>query len=152
MTNNDRIAGRVTHYAQQGCTIGYIPRVTLSLSNLSFFIPGRAEQLCASDHTNCHTFGSREASLRLMTLTILPVEPRASLSGTRRTACTRSVGQHCISGMVVYPGVYRVVYTGRHIPGTYREVYPREAYTPFTPWVYHLREDIHPVHTLGIQP
>jgi len=82
---------------------------------------GERRAFCAEFPTNCHTFGSRRTSLRLITVINLGVEPRASSSRhcqTRRTALpvqTVQVGwwytQGCTGGMVVYPGVYSLVHT-----------------------------------------
>jgi len=43
-----------------------------------FFLPGEQGGLCAEWSSISHTFGSWKASLRLISLTIPRVEPRAS--------------------------------------------------------------------------
>jgi len=50
-----------------------------------FFSSGRAEGFCAEVLLIHHTLGSREASMRFMTITILRVEPRAPLLESENT-------------------------------------------------------------------
>jgi len=47
-----------------------------------FFLRGEAEQSCAHGHTNINTFRAREASLRLVFVINLRLEPRALPLGT----------------------------------------------------------------------
>jgi len=77
-----------------------------------------------------HTFGRKGASLRFIIVIIPRVEPRASLSDTRRH-CTG----HGVDGRgsevypegysrVVYPGMYTSLYAQVVYPGMYTSLYP----------------------------
>ena len=84
--------------------IGVLPGFLLDLSNLSVFLSGKPEQLCASDPKNCHTLEVRKGSMRFISLINPEVEPRALLSGT--AASTEHVYRTvCVQWRaVVYPG------------------------------------------------
>ena len=53
---------RKDHSAQSTLTIGYNGGMYLRLSNLSYYSPGRAEQLCAEVHNKPHTLRAGKLS------------------------------------------------------------------------------------------
>ena len=102
--------------------------------------PGRAEQLCAESSSILHTFGLLGGSTRLISLIILPSEPRASARTHRRTACTRGVGRGVVGGPWYTQGVVGCSipgwYTWEYIPGWYTWEYIPGWYIPgMPPWV-----------------
>ena len=75
----DRMAGREREdFAQQCCPKGYTLGETLVLSNLSIFLPGCPEGLCAELPSVHHTLRVLGGLSAPHTLTILSLEPRAS--------------------------------------------------------------------------
>ena len=102
---------------------------------------GRSRGSCAEWSIISHTLGEREASMRLLGITNLRTEPRASSSGSVTPVPT---ADSMYGAGVVYPGMYRVVYTpgyiGRHTTGIYTRVYHPGRhigrYTPYHTLVY----------------
>jgi len=77
------MAGWMAHSAQHAHYIGIYRGLPERYPIFPNFIPGKPEQLCAHLPTNCHTFGSLEASLRLISIINLRIEPRALSRYTR---------------------------------------------------------------------
>ena len=109
---NDRMAGRT------GQTLRNIPKPkgiheerpsVYPIFNI--ILQGETEGLCADGHTLSHTSGSWEASLRLISYIILLFEPRGLSAPHCTTLCTALTVLDAGGYTVVYPGVYRVVYS-----------------------------------------
>ena len=98
---------------------GFKPVLPCRYPIFPFFPPAETEQHCAQRHTN----GNRKRDQRRREASFshinLRSEPRASSPPRRcaRTRCTASTG--CMSGMVVYPGWYRV-YLPERVKGALR--------------------------------
>ena len=106
---NDRMAERVTTLCTPRVTYGIYRGLPFVYPIVVNYSPGEAEQQCAELHNNQHTFGRREASMRLIVLLISRLEPRASSSRTPGR-CTHSTVR---PGAVWLPGYTREG-TGRH--------------------------------------
>ena len=121
------------HSTQSCSTIGYIKGLPFVYPIFLSYCPGEREQLCASSSLFHHTLGRREGYMRLRTLTICRLEPRASSLGARHTSMLTVVPVCSMVGRMVYPGIQGGTYPGSRYP----TMVPREAY----------RQVYHPVYT-----
>ena len=89
------------------------------------FTPGEAKQLCAEVHNSLHTLRSWEGSMRLITLTILRLEPRAPSAGTEHHTGHELRYTGHVAGWCIPRGVQGCIYQEGCIPS----IPTREAYT-----------------------
>ena len=81
--------------------LGFRREVTLSLSNLSVILSGRAEQLCAPLYTTFNTFEEYCCKRYFLRSDSHRIEPRAS---SRLSVYPRVGSVHDRGRVVVYPG------------------------------------------------
>ena len=81
-SSNDRMAGRERHpSAHPPCLTGFNRGLPAGYPIFHPFVQGESRQLCAESSSIRHTLRERESSMRLISLIISRVEPRALSAG-----------------------------------------------------------------------
>jgi len=139
------------HFAQHCLTIGYNGRFTCRYPIFNTFIRGESRELCAEVYTIPHTLRTWEGSMRLRTLTISGLEPRASLSGNGNTGTAMTGSRLVRYRMVVYPGCVGGAYSpGCTLPTMVGSIYPGIPHPEVYPHPEVAHPEVcHPIYTLG---